>query len=64
VLIGIDNTGTGTEGRAYDTLPAGVISTVVGLGALLPGVITLSIDERRLAGKRGRAAMVNWTMQF
>jgi hypothetical protein len=63
VLIGLDGSGRGEIGT-YETLPGGVVATVVGVATLLPGVITLSIDERRMAGKTGRQATLNWTMRF
>ncbi|PRQ01301.1 hypothetical protein [Enhygromyxa salina] len=63
VLLGIDGN-TRPNGRIYQTLTGGIIGTVAGVATLLPGVITLSVDERRLAGKTGRQATVSWTMRF
>lgn len=60
VLIGLSQ----SDGENFKTLNGGAISTIFGVATMLPGVITLSIDERRIAGARGRQAMVNWTMQF
>ena len=64
VLVGLDGSETGSSGKPLNTVNGGAICLAFGVAALLPGVITLSVDERRLAGKAGRQAMVNWTMQF
>ncbi|KIG18236.1 hypothetical protein DB30_01345 [Enhygromyxa salina] len=63
VLLGLDGTHK-RSGAQHNTLPGGAVATLVGVVTLLPGVITLSIDERRLAGKTRRQATVNWTMRF
>jgi hypothetical protein len=60
VLLGV----SGGNGGKAGLRAGGAVSMLFGVATLLPGAITLSVDERRVAGKREHQAMVSWTMRF
>jgi hypothetical protein len=58
VLVALDND------DSYTPMAAGAATLAVGAAGLTTGIITLSIDERRLAQAEGHQATLSWTLRF